>query len=168
MEKGINTYKWGVIFKWPQYIFSAWKQNLLDLVYCHTSCHTIKFMFIYDSCITLLIRMYIVLLLFNFAHHFTGTGFCFMGVDHWWGVQGYIRLNWSCWTIVSNYIGIAPLMFIMVSKVLLHVGNYRQLWVTVYSCSYFGWTVITVSLNFKIFLSPLKINKLKQKKAETI
>ena len=165
MEKGINTYKWGVIFKWPQYIFSAWKQNSLNLVYCHTSCHKIKFKFIYNSCITLLIRMYIVLLLFNFAHHFTGTGFCLWDLTIDGGSRVY---QTEVAGLVSNYIGIAPVMFIMVSKVLLHLGNYRQLWVTVCSCSYFQWTVLTVSLNFKIFLSPLKINKLKQKRAETI
>ena len=115
--------------------FSVLSYHLLGVksqIYHKKCCHKIKFMFIYNSCITLLIRMYIVLSLFNFAHH------CFSPYGSWplMEFQGYI---WSCWTSFQ-----------------LHRDWDRQLWVTVYSSSYFGWTVITVSLNFKRFLSLLK------------
>lgn len=68
--------------------------------------------------------MYIVLLLFNFAHHFTGTGFCLWDLTIDGGSRVY---QTEVAGLVSNYIGIAPVMFIMVSKVLLHLENYRQL-----------------------------------------
>ena len=68
--------------------------------------------------------MYIVLLLFNFAHHFTGTGFCLWDLTIDGGSRVY---QTEVAGLVSNYIGIAPVMFIMVSNVLLHLGNYRQL-----------------------------------------
>ena len=81
MGKGINTYKWGVIFKWPQYIFSAWKQNLLGFsvlsyqllgvksqIY-HKKCRhiEIKFMFIYNSCITLDKNVHCIVVIYSQA-----------------------------------------------------------------------------------------------------
>lgn len=97
--------------------FSVLSYQLLGVksrIYHKKCCHKVKFMFIYNSCITLSIKMYIVLLLFNFVHHCVYRHrFLLMGVVHCWRCKGISEVV----GLVSNYIGIAPLMFIMVSKV---------------------------------------------------
>lgn len=134
----------------------------------HKKCfHKIKFMFIYNSCITLLIGMYIVFLLFNFAHHcFYRRRFLLMGVVHWWSFNGIII--WSCWTSFQLHRDCSCNVYhgfkstVTCRKLTTTLSYYVQL------LTYFGWTVITVRQNFKILYNSIKkINKLKQKRAET-